>query len=81
MILSAKMIAFRTNKAFKIKELYSCIIVLTKQFNEETSFENVPKFWNEYYEKGYQKVVPPMLCICINSNESLEFEYGIASLK
>ena len=57
------------------------IIVLTKQFNEETSFENIPKFWEEYYEKGYQKVVPPMLGICINNNESLEFEYGIGSLK
>ena len=57
------------------------IIVITKQFNEETSFENVPKFWDEYYEKGYQKVVPPMLGICINNNESLEFEYGIGSLK
>ena len=63
------------------KENAFSIIVVTKQFNEETSFENVPKFWDEYYEKGYQKVVPPMLGICINSNESLEFEYGIGSLK
>ena len=57
------------------------IIVITKQFNEETSFEDVPKFWDEYYEKGYQNIVPPMLGICINSNGSLEFEYGIGSLK
>ena len=57
------------------------IIVITKQFNEETSFENVPKFWDEYYEKGYQNVVPPMLGICINNTEGLEFEYGIGSLK
>ena len=62
------------------KENAFSIIVITKQFNEETSFEKVPKFWDEYYEKGYQKVVPPMLGICIN-NESLEFEYGIGSLK
>ena len=63
------------------KENAFSIIVITKQFNEETSFEKVPKFWDEYYEKGYQKVVPPMLGICINNNESLEFEYGIGSLK
>ena len=63
------------------KENAFSIIVKTKQFNEETSFENVPKFWDEYYEKGYQKVVPPMLGICINNNEGLEFEYGIGSLK
>jgi AraC family transcriptional regulator len=63
------------------KEKAFSIIVITKKFTEETSFENVPKFWDEYYEKGYQKVVPPMLGICINNNESLEFEYGIGSLK
>ena len=63
------------------KENAFSIIVITKQFNEETSFENVPKFWNEYYEKGYQNVVPPMLGICINNTEGLEFEYGIGSLK
>ena len=63
------------------KENAFSIIVKTKQFNEETSFEDIPKFWDEYYEKGYQKVVPPMLGICINNNESLEFEYGIGSLK
>ena len=62
------------------KEKEFSIIVITKQFNEETSFEKVPKFWDEYYEKGYQKVVPPMLGVCINNNESLEFEYGIGSL-
>ena len=33
------------------------IIVKTKQFNEETSFENVPKFWDEYYKIGYQNSV------------------------
>lgn len=63
------------------KENAFSIIIITKQFNEETSFENVPKFWNEYYEKGYQNVVPPMLGICINNTEGLEFEYGIGSLK
>lgn len=63
------------------KENAFSIIVITKQFNEETSFENAPKFWDEYYEKGYQNVVPPMLGICINNTEGLEFEYGIGSLK
>lgn len=63
------------------KEKAFSIIIITKQFNEETSFENVPKFWNEYYEKRYQNVVPPMLGICINNTEGLEFEYGIGSLK
>ena len=57
------------------------IIVKTKQFNEETSFKNVPKFWDEYYKNGYQNSVPPMLDICINNPGSLEFENGIGSIK
>lgn len=57
------------------------IIVITKHFNEETSFELIPMFWDEYYENGYQNIVPPMLGICINNPESTEFEYGIGSLK
>jgi AraC family transcriptional regulator len=63
------------------KENAFTVIVKIKQFNEETSFEDIPKFWDEYYEKGYQDVVPPMLGICFNNSESLEFEYGIGSLK
>ena len=57
------------------------IIVMTKYFNEETSFKDVPKFWDEYYDKGYQKLVPPMLGVCIENTKSLEFEYGIGSIK
>ena len=63
------------------KEKAFSIVVTTKKFHEETSFEDIPKFWDEYYDKGYQDSVPPMLGICINNNESLEFEYGIGSLK
>ena len=63
------------------KENAFSIIVKTKQFNEETSFEDIPKFWDEYYENEYQNVVPPMLGICINNTKSLEFQYGIGSLK
>ena len=63
------------------KENAFSVIVKTKKFNEETSFENVPKFWDKYYELGYQNIVPPMLGICLNNTGSLEFEYGIGSLK
>ena len=63
------------------KENAFSIIVKTKQFNEETSFDEVPKYWDEYYEQGFQNVVPPMLGICINNTGNLDFEYGIGSLK
>ena len=63
------------------KENAFTVIVKIKQFNEETSFEDIPKFWDEYYEKGYHNVVPPMLGMCNSNAGSLEFEYGIGSLK
>ena len=63
------------------KENAFTVIVKMKQFNEETSFEDIPKFWDEYYEKGYHNVVPPMLGMCNSNAGSLEFEYGIGSLK
>lgn len=63
------------------KENAFSVIVKTKKFNEETSFDEVPKYWDEYYEQGFQNVVPPMLGICLNNTGSLEFEYGIGSLK
>ena len=63
------------------KENAFSIIVKTKQFNEETSFDEVPKYWDEYYEQGFQNIVPPMLGICINNPGNLDFEYGIGSLK
>ena len=63
------------------KENAFSVIVKIKKFNEETSFEDIPKFWDEYYEKGYHNVVPPMLGICINNTGNLDFEYGIGSLK
>lgn len=63
------------------KENAFTVIVKIKQFNEETSFEDIPKFWEEYYEKGYHNVVPPMLGMCNSNAGSLEFEYGIGSLK
>ena len=34
------------------KENAFTIIVKTKYFNAETSCEDVPKFWDEFYEKG-----------------------------
>ena len=63
------------------KEKAFNIICIIKKFNEETSFEEVPEFWNKYYSSGYQNVVPPMLGICINNDKGINFEYGIGSLK
>lgn len=82
MINKKNLVNGRISMDIKIeKEKAFRIVVISKHFNEETSFEDVPKFWDEYYKKEYQNLVPPMLGICINNTESLDFEYGIGSLK
>ena len=82
MINKTNLVNRRISMDIKIeKEKAFRIVVISKHFNEETSFEDIPKFWEEYYEKGYHNVVPPMLGMCNSNAGSLEFEYGIGSLK
>jgi len=60
------------------------IVVLTKKFSNDTSMDEIPHFWDEYMKKGYDKVVPPMLGICLegyNNDTCAAFEYGIGSIK
>ena len=68
------------------KEQAFTIAVLERKFNTQTSNQEVPKFWDEFYEKGYQNIVPPMLGVCIDLGEQAglsegEFIYGIGSIK
>ena len=61
------------------------IAVLIETFDCETSNTEIPKFWDRYYEGGYQNKVPPMLGVCLPNhngvNENSKFCYGIGSLK
>ena len=61
------------------------IVVLAEEFDSKTSNREIAKFWDRYYEAGYDKVVPPMLGVCIPnldpSKEKGKFRYGIGSLK
>ena len=61
------------------KENAFTVIVKIKKFNEETSFEDIPKFLDEYYEKGYHNVVPPMLGMCNSNAGSLEFVIRVSN--
>lgn len=62
------------------------IAVWERTFNAQTSNKDVPLFWDEYYANGFDKIVPPMLGVCIDpcikagANED-EFVYGIGSVK
>ena len=50
-----------------------------RRFNMETSYEEIPKFWQEHFADGGQKIVCGMYGICIDvDNDSKEFDYLIA---
>ena len=61
------------------------IAVITRSFHPETANEEIEKFWDEYYKKGYEKTVPPMLGVCLTGaayeTSDGTFRYGIGSLK
>lgn len=49
----------------------------SKSFNTETSYEEIPKFWQAHMESGDQKIVCGMYGICMDS-DGKDFEYLIA---
>ncbi len=56
------------------------IIGMERRFHMDTCFAEIPKFWDEFYKKGYHKVNPGWLGVCFDDNEpSGEFSYLIAS--
>lgn len=49
-----------------------------RRFGCEDSFVSVPKFWDEYMEKGWDAQVPGRLGLCLDGDASgSEFEYWI----
>ena len=45
------------------------ITLLIKKFKDDTSTKDIPKFWDEYWKKGYGKDVCPMYDCCINEKK------------
>lgn len=48
-----------------------------RTFDIETSYDEVPKFWKEHMESGYNKIVCGMYGICMD-NDGKKFDYLIA---
>lgn len=48
-----------------------------KRFNTETSYQEIPKFWEEHFADGGSEVVCGMYGVCMDSNGK-EFDYLIA---
>ena len=50
-----------------------------RKFNAETSYVEIPKFWNEHYATGGGEVIRGMFGVCIDG-DGKEFDYLIADL-
>lgn len=56
------------------------ITILIHKFHNETSKNEIPKFWDEFMKKGYHNDVCPMLGVCLPMKEGdKEFAYGIGA--
>ncbi len=53
------------------------VIGKRKRFSGDTSYEEIPKFWDEHYKNGGGKFIKGMFGICCDGNMK-DFEYWIA---
>ena len=58
------------------------VMVVSRKFNTETSYQEIPKFWEEHFANGGGEKVKGMYGVCIDSKDSgsngMEFDYLIA---
>lgn len=65
---------------YKIVEKAAFTIVgFSKKFSAETSYVEIPKFWDEHYENGRGEIIKGMFGACINC-DTKEFDYLIADM-
>ncbi len=58
------------------KEAFT-VIGVRRRFSADTSYEEIPKFWDEHFKNGGGKFIKGMFGICCDGNMK-EFEYWIA---
>jgi AraC family transcriptional regulator len=57
------------------------ITMLVRNFDSENSTTEIPKYWSEFFKKGYHNDVAPMLGVCLPIEEGKkEFAYGIGAI-
>lgn len=58
------------------------VMGVSRKFNTETSYQEIPKFWEEHFANGGGEKVKGMYGVCIDSKENthngMEFDYLIA---
>lgn len=53
------------------------VLAMTRVFHEENSKDEIPKFWKEFFEKGYDAVVCGWYGMC-HDTQGGQFKYSIA---
>ena len=51
-----------------------------QSFKMETSTSEIPKFWQEFFEKGLQEQVCPVFGVCFDADAEGNFPYMIADI-
>lgn len=54
------------------------ILAMTRTFQSEKSFSDLPQFWTEYFTKGYAQTVEGTFGVCRQESlDSVDFQYSI----
>lgn len=53
------------------------VMGVERRFRHDNAFSEIPKFWCEYFAKGYGEIVPGALGVCFDMDDSEEFMYMI----
>lgn len=59
------------------------VMGVSRKFNSETSYQEIPKFWEEHFRNGGEEKVKGMFGVCIDSRDNgsaMEFDYLIADV-
>jgi AraC family transcriptional regulator len=53
---------------------------MERAFHMDTSMAQIPKFWDEFFQKGMQEKVCPVYGVCFDADESGDFPYLIGDI-
>ena len=63
---------------YKIEEMVAFTVYgVERSFQMDTSMQEVPKFWNEFFQKGLQEKVCPVFGVCFDADADGNFPYLI----
>ena len=62
-----------------VKKAQFTVVGVKRRFNSDTSYREIPKFWDEWFEQGESRPIIGTFGVCIDM-EGKEFDYWIADL-